>query len=244
MPRVEASGLSDIGRVRTRNEDAFGLDPERSFYVVADGMGGHGNGEVASRVAVDAFEGHLRSQLEHGSDPVELLTAAIQYAHARVLRAVEEDGNLVGMGTTIVGALVREGKMWVAHVGDSRAYRLRKGQFELLTDDHTWVNQQVAAGYMSEEQARVHPLKNVVTRALGGETQVEVETDEIDLEEGDLYVLCSDGLSAMLHDDEIGDLLRQRNEPLGATCQQLVDRANRRGGVDNVTVVLLEIGPE
>lgn len=242
MTRVEAYGLSDIGRVRTCNEDAFGLDPELSFYVVADGMGGHGNGEVASKIAVDAFAGHLREELEKADGvSTEMLRRAIKHAHARVLRAVEEDGTLVGMGTTIVGVLVNGEKLLIAHVGDSRAYRLRGGRFELLTDDHTWVNQQVAAGYMSEEQARVHPLKNVVTRALGGESEVEVETDEIELEEGDVYLLCSDGLSAMLDDDEIGTVLRERSDPLDETCRLLVDRANRRGGVDNVTVVLLEI---
>jgi len=245
MTRVDAFGLTDIGRVRSRNEDSFGLDPELSYYVVADGMGGHGNGEVASQVAVEAFGEHLKRALAAGAperpESGEALDRAIHHAHDRVLKAVEEDSALSGMGTTIVGVLVDQRKMSIAHVGDSRAYRLRRGDFELLTDDHTWVNQQVSAGYMSEEQARVHPLKNVVTRALGGEGDVEVEVDHVELEPGDLYLLCSDGLSAMLDDTEIGDLLRDRANPLDATCRTLVERANSRGGVDNITVLLLEV---
>ena len=257
--RVRACGTTHPGRVRSRNEDCYELDPDQELFVVADGMGGHSHGEVASRTAVEA----IRRFVEHAEDDEDtwpfaynpelrrhsnVLRSAVRLAHDQVLSAIRHDGTLYGMGTTVVGCLVRDGVAAVAHVGDSRAYLLRGGRLRLLTEDHTWVNEQVAAGILSEKQARDHPLKNVVTRALGGEAEVSVDVREIELEAGDAILLCSDGLTSMLDDGEIAACLSDRlpggstddgGAELDGVCQALVQAANDRGGHDNVTVVVV-----
>ncbi len=251
MFRYRACGISDVGRVRNHNEDSFAIDPERYLYVVADGMGGHSYGEVASRIAVSSIlEFVTKSADEDATLPFELdsslarhtnvLRAAIRLAHERVLRAIRQDSALHGMGTTVVGLLIDAGRAAICHVGDSRAYRLRQKHLELLTQDHTWVNEQVVAGLLTEQDARVHPLKNVVTRALGGDSDVQVDVRELQVEPGDLYLLCSDGLTTMLNDQEIFERL-SANAPLEEVCHRLVRDANSRGGYDNVSVVLLKV---
>jgi protein phosphatase len=218
-------------------------------YVVADGMGGHSHGEVASRIAVKAIRDFVDQTSDHDTTwpfaydsrlkrHSNRLKAAIRIAHDKVLRAIRQDGSLVGMGTTVVGVLVDDSTAAVAHVGDSRVYRLRKGKLDLLTQDHTWVNEQVVAGYLSEEQARAHPLKNVVTRALGGEADVLVDVKEFGIEAGDIFLLCSDGLTTMLADADIEDRLKS-GAPPDQICRSLVRDANARGGLDNITVVLV-----
>lgn len=247
--RLRACGLSDRGRSRERNEDSFVVDPEHRLFVVADGMGGHRHGEVASRIAVETIHRFILEGAGDGAVPGEplaapeswLLRAAIRSANERVLGAIRQDGSLLGMGTTVVGLLLDDGRATVAHVGDSRAYRVRDGQLERLTRDHTWVNEQVVAGHLSEEQARHHPLKNVVTRALGAGGEVSIETRELRVRVGERYLLCSDGLSAMLADDEICRELGS-DRPLDDICRRLVEAANARGGIDNITVVIVEVG--
>jgi serine/threonine protein phosphatase PrpC len=169
-----------------------------------------------------------------------LLKMAVRKAHDTVLTAISNDGSLHGMGTTVVGLLLVGPTAAVAHVGDSRAYRLRSGRLELLTQDHTWVHEQVVAGLLSQEQARLHPLKNVVTRALGGESEVVVDVREVQVQPGDLYLLCSDGLTGMLSDSEIRERLGS-GQTLHEICRALVNEANARGGLDNVTVVVLSV---
>jgi len=248
--RVKAAGLSDVGRTRGHNEDSFSVDVEHGFFLVADGMGGHGNGEVASSLTIEAASGFLRqSETADSEEPSESGTAtsisralrsAIEAGHERVVRAVAEDEALTGMGTTVVGLMLGSHSVAVAHVGDSRAYLLRNADLHLVTDDHTWVNEQVRAGYLSQDQARSHPLKSVVTRAIGGEHDVEVDVQEIEVESGDLFLLCSDGLTTMLSDEEIRThLVTDKN--LEDRCAALVQQANARGGVDNITVILLDV---
>jgi protein phosphatase len=179
-----------------------------------------------------------------GGRPVGVeLEYSIHAAHRSVVQAVVEDQTLAGMGTTAVALAATDDKVCLAHVGDSRAYRLRAGDLELLTEDHTWVNEQVKAGYLSAEQARTHPLKSVVTRAVGGDHQVEVDRREVDAADGDLFLVCSDGLTTMLTDDEILELLNADGS-LEDHCRELVGLANEKGGVDNITVVLVEIGAD
>jgi len=248
--RVRAAGLSDVGRTRAHNEDSFSVDEEHGFFLVADGMGGHGNGEVASSLTIEAASGFLRqiestdseepSQSTPGISISRTLRSAIEAGHDRVVRAVAEDEALTGMGTTVVGLMLGSQSVSVAHVGDSRAYLLRDADLHLVTEDHTWVNEQVRAGYLSQDQARSHPLKSVVTRAIGGEHDVDVEVQEIEVEPGDLFLLCSDGLTTMLSDDEIRTHL-MTDENLEDRCAALVQHANDRGGVDNITVILLDI---
>jgi protein phosphatase len=255
--RVAACGLSDAGRVRSHNEDSFEIDRDHELFVVADGMGGHSHGEVASRMAVETIREFVRRAEEETDETwpfaydaglqrhSNVLRAAVTLAHDQVLSAIRRDGKLHGMGTTVVSCLVRDATAAVAHVGDSRAYRLHGGELELLTQDHTWVNEQVVAGYLSQEQARDHPLKNVVTRALGGESEVSVDVKEVPLAPGDTLLLCSDGLTTMLDDGEIAKLLEAHARgALNGACEHLVAAANERGGHDNVTVVLLRAETE
>ena len=251
MLRARACGLSDVGVLRSHNEDCFEIDPVHQLFVVADGMGGHSHGEIASRIAVQAIRECIAtpgdgSAEAPGAGPEgvgrqgDRIRTAIRTAHDRVLKAIRQDGSLHGMGTTVVGMVLEGDIMAVAHVGDSRAYRLRDGKFELLTQDHTWVNEQVVAGFLTEEQARVHPLKNVVTRALGGDSEVEVDVREWPVQVGDLFLLCSDGLTTMLSDPEILERLRP-GARMEEICSRLVRDANARGGFDNISVVLLRI---
>jgi protein phosphatase len=251
MLRVKACGLSDVGLTRVHNEDSFEIDPEHKLYIVADGMGGHSHGEVAAQIAVNAIRDFIHKTADKdttwpfGMDNrlerhTNLLKMAVRIAHDNVLRAISKDGSLYGMGTTVVGFLIAGGVAAVAHVGDSRAYRLRNGRLDQLTQDHTWVNEQVVAGFLSKEQARAHPLKNVVTRALGGESDVVVDVRELDVRAGDLYLLCSDGLTGMLSDADIRDRLGADGD-LTEICRSLVNDSNARGGIDNVTVVVLAV---
>lgn len=225
------------------------IDVERGLFLVADGMGGHGHGDVASRVAIDAIVEHMDRAFERWEQGDGLdesgrrqlgteLKYSIHAAHRSVVSAVAADQTLAGMGTTVVGLLVGAERVAVAHVGDSRVYRLRSGSMDLVTEDHTWVNEQVKAGYLSPDQARSHPLKSVVTRAVGGDHAIEVDVKEISTAAGDLFLLCSDGLTTMLTDEEIEARLGTEGS-LEERCQELVAMANDRGGVDNITVILL-----
>jgi PPM family protein phosphatase len=254
MLRVKACGLSDVGLTRVHNEDYFEIDPEHRLYIVADGMGGHSHGEVAAQLAVNSIRDFIHKTADKdttwpfGMDTrlerhTNLLKMSIRIAHDSVLRAISKDGSLYGMGTTVVGVLLSGNVAAVAHVGDSRAYRLRNGRLDQLTQDHTWVNEQVVAGFLSKEQARSHPLKNVVTRALGGESDVLVDVREIEIRAGDIYLLCSDGLTGMLSDADIRDRLGSGGS-LHEICRRLVNDSNARGGIDNVTVVVLAIEEE
>lgn len=251
MIRVKSAGLSDVGLARSHNEDCFDIAPEHQVYVVADGMGGHSHGEVASQIAVSAIREFIEETADHDTTwpfvydsrlrrHSNRLKTSIRIAHDKVLRAIRQDGALQGMGTTVVSFLLKNHVAAVAHVGDSRAYRLRNGRLELLTQDHTWVNEQVMAGYLSPDQARDHPLKNVVTRALGGESDVVVDVREIEVQAGDRFLLCSDGLTTMLPDQEIGNHLAAP-VALDEICRNLVREANQRGGLDNITVVTVEL---
>jgi len=249
---IESWGSTDVGMTRRLNEDVFLVDENLGVYLVADGMGGHAAGEVASRLAAEEIIRNLSEHVSVGKETwpdhwnmarsatANRVVDAILAGHERVTRAVRRDSDLRGMGTTVVVAMhpTNSKTLVICHVGDSRAYRLRKGRFELLTCDHSWVHEQVAAGFLSEEAARAHPLKNVVTQALGGSGDPRVDILETELAEGDLYLLCSDGLNSMLSDQEIVEVL-QTGDSLEETASALIAAANERGGHDNVSVVLL-----
>lgn len=249
---IEADGKTDVGMKRRVNEDVFVLDPQHGVFLVADGMGGHAAGEVASRVATEEILHALSNAVndldetwpEHWdpalSAPANSAIDAVVAGHHRVTQEMRDDADLKGMGTTVVVAVHQrvDDKLVICHVGDSRAYRLRDGEFALLTNDHSWVHEQVTAGFLTEEAARNHPLKNVVTQALGGSSEPRVDVLETGLQDGDLYLLCSDGLNSMLTDDEIAGLLEPGGS-LESSCERLVEAANQRGGNDNISVVLL-----
>ena len=249
---IEARGQTDVGLKRRINEDVFVLDPQHGVFLVADGMGGHAAGEVASRVATEEILRALSTAVndsdetwpEHWdsalSAPANAVVDAVVAGHHRVTKEMHDDADLKGMGTTVVVAVHQriDDKLVICHVGDSRAYRLRSGELALLTNDHSWVHEQVTAGFLTEEAARNHPLKNVVTQALGGSSEPRVDVLETKIQDGDLYLLCSDGLNSMLTDDEISGLL-EANGSLEDSCERLINAANQRGGNDNISVVLL-----
>jgi protein phosphatase len=249
---IESGGRTDVGMKRRVNEDVFVLDPQHGVFLVADGMGGHAAGEVASRVATEEIL-HALSISVNGADetwpehwdpalsaPANSVVDAVVAGHHRVTQEMHSDADLKGMGTTVVVAVHQriDDKLVICHVGDSRAYRLRLGELTLMTNDHSWVYEQVTAGFLTEEAARNHPLKNVVTQALGGSSEPRVDVSETQLRDGDLYLLCSDGLNSMLTDDEIAGLL-EANGSLDESCERLINAANQRGGNDNISVVLL-----
>lgn len=248
---VKAYGLTHVGRQRQHNEDAFLVSDEGKLFLVADGMGGHAAGEIASRIAVDSIsEFILHTKEDDGTWPhaydehlrrsTNRLMTALKLANTRVLEAMRKDARLRGMGTTVVACLADENTMSVAHVGDSRAYLIRGGQLSRLTNDHSWVFEQVQAGMLTEAEAEKHPLRNVITRALGGALQVTPDAAEVDAQEGDVFLLCSDGLTGMVPETEILRLVHENASDLEKACQQLIDMANERGGLDNVTAVLVK----
>ena len=247
---VKAHGLTHVGRQRQHNEDAFLVEDDARLFLVADGMGGHAAGEIASRIAVDSItEFILHTKEDDGTWPhaydeqfkrsTNRLMAAVRMANTRVLEAMRKDARLRGMGTTVVACLADENTISIAHVGDSRAYLIREGQLTRVTNDHSWVFEQVQAGMLTEAEAEKHPLRNVITRALGGALQVTPDASEIEPRPGDVILLCSDGLTGMVPEDEINRIVTASGGDLEKACQQLIDAANERGGLDNVTAVLV-----
>ena len=231
-----SAGLSDTGRKRRQNEDSFVCEPP--LFAIADGMGGAQAGEVASRLAAAVFEeGAAAVQGEDG------VATVVRAANARIFERAVHDPAVAGMGTTATVAVVDEAAatVTIAHVGDSRAYRYRPGSLEQLTTDHSLVGELVRSGRLTEDEAAVHPHRSVITRALGTDADVEVDTLTLDVAPGDLVLLCSDGLSAMVRDDEIVRLLEATGAAPRQAAEALVSAANAAGGEDNVTVVLFEL---
>jgi protein phosphatase len=253
MPTLSSAVLSHPGLRREANEDAVCARPDVGLYLVADGMGGHAAGEVASRLAaqvIETFISDTRNADLNTTWPFpydhELtldgnrLTAAFKLANRRLATAMQGDENLRGMATTAAAVLVNKGKPVVAHVGDSRVYLWRDGGLTQITQDHSWVNEQVRAGVLSEADARHHPWRHVVTRALSGGDDPGVDVQELDVRPGDRILLCSDGLSGVVPLDGIAAIIA-RPAPLEQTCQDLVDAANQAGGPDNITVAMLQV---
>ena len=228
---VEHAGLSDVGLEREHNEDSFLVRPP--LFVVADGMGGAQAGDVASRTLVGVFE-------EADGLP-ESLEATLHEANARVFAMATDDTSLKGMGCTATASYVARGRLTTAHVGDSRLYRLRGGSFEQLTEDHSLVGGLVRLGQLTPEEAAVHPQRSVILRAVGVEADVEVDVLHHELEPGDVYLACSDGLTGMVRDEVIAETLKSL-PTLAAATEMLVRLANSAGGRDNITVVLFRIG--
>jgi protein phosphatase len=248
--QLEAVGKTDVGRRRAHNEDSFLLARDLGLFLVCDGMGGAAAGEVASRLTVEAVEGCFRS-LFRGSnwrsdhkldrsmrDGEQRLIVATRIANDRVRRAAREQRAMSGMGTTLVGALATGEGLHVAHVGDSRAYRLRAGELQRLTEDHSLLNEALRERRLTDREIEDFPYKYVITRAVGTEPTVDVETQFQVVAAGDVCLLCSDGLTGPVSDPEIADVLGHCGD-LEVAATRLIEAANDRGGPDNVTVVLL-----
>jgi protein phosphatase len=226
--------ITDTGRKRRRNEDAYVCEPP--LFAIADGMGGAQAGEVASRLAAAALR---ESGAAAGGE--ERVSDLIQEANRRVYDRSSRDPNTSGMGTTITVALVEDGQVAFGHVGDSRAYLIRSGRMEQITEDHSLVNELMKSGKLSPEEAEGHPQRSVITRALGTDPDVDVDTFTIDAQTGDLFLLCSDGLTDMLDESAIFELVERNRADMDAALKALVKAANRSGGEDNITVVAFEI---
>lgn len=246
--KIDYASLSDTGRVREKNEDSCGgFVPEDdaahrekgALFIVADGMGGHRGGEIASGIAVKTIgDGYYQSTLD---DPVQALIEAFQAANTSILNRATLDETLLGMGTTCTAIAMRNGNAYFAHVGDSRAYLFRAGEIRQITHDHSLVGEMVRSGIISDEDARVHPKRHVITRSLGVQETIAADTPEspLPIEKDDTFVLCSDGLTTYAEETDIKSAL-ENGDPAQA-CRKMVDLANSRGGRDNITVVVVTV---
>ena len=249
--KISYQAVTDVGRKRKGNEDSLFVNPEQNLFVVADGMGGHAAGEVASRLAVDAINEFicLTGDDEEITWPFGLdetisydgnrLKTAIRYANRKVMEATKEKSEYEGMATTVAAVLVDGDSANLGHVGDSRIYLIRNGTISQLTTDHSWVNEQIVGGMISPDQARSHPLRNVVTRALGGKNDMQVDMKLHKIEPGDILLLCSDGLTTMMPDEDIVRVMSETKNDVEKATRELVAAANAKGGEDNITVVML-----
>lgn len=245
MP-FEFFSATDTGRARNNNEDSVAVDIDSSLVVLADGMGGYNAGEVASHMATSFIVTELGRWLTEASigatdaDVRRAMDICVDNANRAIFNAANSNPQYAGMGTTLVVGVFREGRVLLGHVGDSRGYRLRAGHFARITHDHSLLQEQIDAGLITEEQAAFSSNKNLVTRAVGVEDTVMLESHLHDLQPGDLVMLCSDGLSDMLDDEHIGELLRSC-ESIETGGQSLIDAANAAGGKDNIAVILVRV---
>jgi len=238
---------SDVGKVRLNNEDAFYFPRESGnfpeLYIVADGMGGHQGGEVASEIAVNEVSSYINSHLSPDTDAQKvkrILESSIISANNKILSLASEHNEYSGMGTTITITLFHNKGLYIGHVGDSRAYRIRDDNIEQLTKDHSLVWQLAEEGRITMEEAKTHPMKNVITKALGTDENIEPDILEFDLKDNDIIVLCSDGLTNMLDNDSIKSIVCSL-EPEEAALK-LIEKANSNGGLDNITVGIIKAG--
>jgi len=251
MP-LEAFGQTDVGRRRKLNEDNFLVKPDIYLYAVCDGMGGHNAGEVASKMAIETLEAFIRKSageekditwpygLEaHLSFEANRLKTAVKLANKKVFKSADNREDYTGMGTTLVAAIVSGKMVTVGSAGDSRAYLFRGGELKQLTRDDSWVSAAWAEGILSASEIEKHPLRNVITKAVGAKDTIDLDIVEHHFSNGDVAILCSDGLHSMIGDEEIQRLLNPVPETLTAAAQKLIDAANEAGGKDNVSVVLL-----
>jgi protein phosphatase len=227
--------LTDTGRKRRHNEDVYVVDPP--IFAIADGMGGANAGEVAAALAADALRGE-------GGSGEDTLVMLMQEANRRVYEQANEDAAKSGMGTTMTVALLEDSRVRIGHVGDSRAYLIRDGELSQLTDDHSLVGELVRSGKLAPEEADTHPQRSVITRVLGTDPEVDVDTITIETRSGDLFLLCSDGLYSMVGNDRILELVERNRRDLDAAAKALIAAANKGGGEDNITVVAFEIAPD
>ncbi|HEY8211625.1 MAG TPA: Stp1/IreP family PP2C-type Ser/Thr phosphatase [Myxococcaceae bacterium] len=247
--RIEVAGLSHVGMKRNHNEDSYLLLPDEMLFCVADGMGGHSSGEIASKIAVDELAEFFRltSRDLEATWPFKMdktrnydenrLATAIKLANVRIFERSNTEQKYKGMGTTIVSVHFAQNTAYVAHVGDSRVYFFRAGQLRQVTEDHSLLNDYLKAKKLSPEEIDAFPHKNVIVRALGMKDSVQVDVSRLEPQENDVFLLCSDGLSGMVPDGQIQEVLQSQVD-LERACSQLIDLANAAGGNDNVTCIL------
>lgn len=235
------AGMTDTGLIRSVNQDAYYIDdPEGRFFIVADGMGGHAGGQEASRLAVETIQNYLEEQWNSPASSPEILEQAFRLANQSIIDEQVRHPALNDMGTTAVTVMFRMGEAWCAHVGDSRLYRLRGAKIQQITDDHTWVARAIQAGHLTPEQGRNHPMRHVLAQCIGRVDLEEVTINSFEVQVGDRFLLCSDGLTEELSDAAIANSLKsiRAGEKAAAT---LVESAKEKGGRDNITVVIITI---
>jgi serine/threonine protein phosphatase PrpC len=246
MMTAKAAARTSTGRVRSSNEDAFGFRPEHGIYVVCDGMGGAAGGEIASQMAVETVLGRMVAPDGPSGQPSEKLHEAIADANHAVLERSEREPGLYGMGTTLVALLLAADAgatsppALIAHAGDSRCYLFRGGRLSRITHDHSLVDEQMRIGAMTPEEAERSPFRSVITRAIGTQKSVTEDQVQVEVEHGDVFLLCTDGLTREVNDTRIGELLGAHTD-LDTAAQSLIDAANEAGGRDNVTCLLVQI---
>jgi protein phosphatase len=233
-------GLTDIGRVRDHNEDYFSCKTleESTLFIVADGMGGHDAGEVASRLAVETACKEVQDGAKGGYDPQKLLEQAVQRANAEVIREGLSKGS--NMGTTLTLALMKQDRAYIASVGDSRTYWIENGSIRQITEDHSLVAKLVSSGKLTREESRNHPKANLLYRTIGSDENVKVDTFTVDLKRGDSLLLCTDGLWGEVTDEDIHRVCAAGKD-LKAACEKLIQAANENGGKDNITAVVVRV---
>jgi serine/threonine protein phosphatase PrpC len=251
--KIRLTGKTDVGLQRELNEDSFGIVEALSLVVVCDGMGGHAAGEIASRSAVDTIiRLHTGSGPPSGTETAfelpgdfspegKFLASSVRVANTRIYKNAQSKVDLSGMGTTIVAAILHHDRISICHVGDSRAYRVKNGVLQQLTEDHSWVNELIAAGQLSRDEAREFPNRNVITRALGVREKVKVDLREEKVYSGDIFLLCSDGLVSCLPDEDILEIVTAGGDDLDKIAGDLIAGANSGGGDDNITCVLMQV---
>lgn len=247
--KIEGFGMTDVGRRREANEDSFLMLPRNDVYIVADGMGGHAGGQVASKITIETagfsytrFMAEAESAAKangHVVDVTDVVGASVREACARVYDTARAEPGLNGMGSTCTAMMVYGGHAYFGQVGDSRAYLLRDGVLIQVTEDHSLVQEQVAAGLITPEQAKVSPMRNIITRSIGFEREVKVDVGAVPLKVGDQFMLCSDGLTGHVEDSEILELMTQHSRRKAAG--KLIALANARGGDDNSTVIIVTV---
>jgi PPM family protein phosphatase len=243
--KITSAGATNIGRKRKVNQDSFLMEPGSRLFVVADGMGGHAGGETASKLTVETVVQSVVADMNSMSlQPPELLMGAVHRANTAVYSTAEKNKALAGMGTTVVSMLFKEGKIFVGHVGDSRVYFARKNQLWQVTKDHSLVNEKLKAGLITREQMKKDKSRNVITRSVGFESSVLVDIYQKEVDKGDLYLACSDGLSGMIDDTlmlQIIDELAWGTDDLTPLVNKMIESANAGGGDDNITCVVVRV---
>jgi PPM family protein phosphatase len=240
--KLQSTGATDPGLIRSSNQDAYYVDPKGRFFIVADGMGGHAGGEEASRIASEEVQSCLGAHWDSSIPTEQLLEKALLQANEAILHDQQNHPERADMGTTAVVVVFRDqDSPWVAHVGDSRLYRLRDVQLDQVTEDHTWVARALKVGDITPDEARIHPFRHVLSRCLGREDLTHIDVQKLDLKEGDRLLLCSDGLTEELIDDKIATHM-QESPMLEKCASALIEAAKEHGGHDNITVVLVCLG--
>ena len=253
--QIASDGLTDVGRVRTNNEDSFRILESLHLFVLSDGMGGEAHGEVASSMAVETIINYCTEAKDdpsitpsgapgdHWAEKTKRLQSAVHLANSKIYQAAQKNPEQHGMGATVTAAWFDNGRLSIAHVGDSRAYLLRGGTLQQLTNDHSLVAEQVRRGIITPQEAEASEMQSVLLRALGAHSQVEVDVDEVGIYPRDVLLLCSDGLTRMVTEPEIAGSLQAETDPACAV-RKLIELANERGGIDNVTVIVARFQEE